>query len=130
MPDRGARMARPGPYSRPSVLRKIDARSVEGRIVARVRGALIEQLGGKATASERMLVDNIATLELLIELTKVRLLTGDSTDLELQRHIAFLIGSQLRVLTAIGVDRAQLPQPSLAEYLAERGEGLKLVGAS
>jgi hypothetical protein len=63
-----AEMPRIGPHSRPDKLQIVDGRLAEAKLMARVRAELTQHLGGKPSATQRILIDRAAALSLRIHL--------------------------------------------------------------
>jgi hypothetical protein len=63
-----APMRKIGPHSRPDKLQIVDGRLAEGKLMARMREELTAHLGGKPSATQRILIDRIAALSLRLHL--------------------------------------------------------------
>jgi len=63
-------------------LRKLDGRSPEGRLVRRLEGELLAHLGHEPSVAERLLVDQIVKLRLLLDALGERMMEGTFTDLD------------------------------------------------
>jgi hypothetical protein len=50
-------MAKIGPHSRPDKLQIVDGRLAEAKLMASVRAELTQHLGGKPSATQRILID-------------------------------------------------------------------------
>src|SRR4249920_2497374 len=61
-------MRKIGPHSRPDKLAIVDGRLAEGKLMARVRAELTQHLGGKPSATQKILIDRAAALSLRIHL--------------------------------------------------------------
>lgn len=103
-----------------------------------IKTGLVDQMGGeeKISFAERRIIGHIAKLELLVELGNAKLVQAvDSDNLSLHKDLAFLIGSCIRAMAVLGLDRLQRPPiPNLSDYLdkldKQRDAKLKLVGSS
>jgi hypothetical protein len=61
-------MARIGPHSRPGRLALIDGRKAEAQFMKRIRDELTAHVGGRPSATQRMIIDRCAALSLRIHL--------------------------------------------------------------
>jgi hypothetical protein len=61
-------MPRIGPHSRPDKLQIVDGRLAEAKLMARVREELTQHLGGKPSATQKILIDRAAALSLRLHL--------------------------------------------------------------
>jgi hypothetical protein len=61
-------MARIGPHSRPGRLALIDGRKAEAQFMKRIRDELTAHVGGKPSATQRLIIDRCAALSLRIHL--------------------------------------------------------------
>jgi hypothetical protein len=113
--------ARVGPGSPPSRLLAVDARTREGKLVRTVQRDLTQQLGGKPTAAERMLINRCAYLSLRLALLDMRMALGELSEHD-HRFCISWSNSLTKTLKALGLKsgKAAAPAKSLTDYLAER----------
>lgn len=80
-----------GPYTAHKDLSAISLRSVEGRILKKVRADLLEEIGGVPTASQRVLLDRAAMLNLQIALMdRKAVAAGSMTEHDQRTYIAWV----------------------------------------
>ncbi len=109
-----------GPHSRPHKLAVIDGRRAEARRMRTIRAELTAHVGGKPSATQKMMIERIATLLLRIELMDRRALKeGDMTERDTRSYLAWA-NAVTRMLRQIGLQGAATKAPSLAEYLAAK----------
>ena len=113
-------MHRLGPHSRRGVLDKLDRRSAEARFLADVRAELIQHVGGKASATQKALIDQASWLRLHIRLMDNRTAEGHAmTETDSKTYLAW-VNSLRQLMVALG---PEVPPPAskpitLPEYLA------------
>ena len=116
-------MARLSVYSRPSALAKLDLRSAEGRLLARVRSDLTRHVGGDPSAVQRALIDQIAMLQLHIAMMDARALEDGGLSARDGKQYLAWCNSAARLLRQLGLKGAPAPRRSLADHLATVGAG-------
>lgn len=127
-PEGGA--LRHGFYSRQVRQRYSDARTTEGRELAALMRAMVEDLGGKPSAAQSVLLGSIrAKLVVVLQIWKYvdrqeGVLTKDGGLLPVLRngfgHYSEALRRDLLALTELGARRPS-KVPDLAVYLKERG---------
>jgi hypothetical protein len=117
-----AKPHRIGFYSRPSVVRKLDRRSSEGRILGKIIDGLEEELGGadKVTFRQRLIIEATADVVLRLQLAMGRYVRDKGDDREIDRHVCSLQSVLIRNLKALDFDPVQDVGPTLAEYLSAK----------
>lgn len=63
-------------------LGKLDGRSAQGRLVRRLEGELLAHLGHEPSIAERLLIDQIVKLRLLLDALGEKMMNGSFTDLD------------------------------------------------
>jgi len=63
-------------------LRQLDGRSAQGRLVRRLEGELLAHIGHEPSIAERLLVDQIVKLRLLLDALGERMMDGTFSDLD------------------------------------------------
>jgi len=120
-PSRDRAAARNG-YTRPPPGTALDARTREGKLLARTRADLIASLGGSPTTTQRLLVDQAAMLTVRLWQSNAGLEAGKpSTEAETKHYVA-LANSLQRILLRLSQSDATAAKPSgpsLADFLAE-----------
>ena len=100
-------------------LRQLDGRSAEGRLVRRLEGELLAHIGHEPSIAERLLVDQIVKLRLLLDALGEKMMNGSFTDLD-RRCFGAAHNAIRLALREIGLKpTAQTNQPlDLSTYLA------------
>jgi hypothetical protein len=100
------------------MLGKVDGRTVEAHLLHQIRQDLYEHIGGSPTVTQRLLIERAAILSLRLAQLDQRIVADQHfTILDNNQYLAW-IGSLSRLLQAIGLKPAQVPQRTLAEHLA------------
>jgi|SRR5579864_7180777 len=108
-----------GPYSRLLSRGTVDLRSREGRYLRAVEAQLIEHIGGKPSAAQRLLIGRIARVSLQLALFDEKLAAGNWTDHD-ARTYGGLSSSFRLLLREIGLKSIAERGPSLRDYLAAK----------
>jgi hypothetical protein len=104
-------MRKIGPHSRPDKLQIVDGRLAEGKLMAGVRADLTAHLGGKPSATQRILIDRIATLSLRLHLMdRESARSGEMSERNSRSYLAWS-NSLTRALRQIGLDAVPPPKP-------------------
>ena len=101
----------------------IDGRSREGRFLRRYEKQLLEHVGNNPSVTQRCLIQRAARLALHLELMDERSLAGDHV-FTTHDHLHYVSWSNslARHLGRLGLEPAAAKAPSLADYLASKGE--------
>lgn len=102
-------------------LGKLDGRSKEARLIARVRRDLLAHLGGAPTAVQRALVDRAAWLSLHVAQLDAKAAGGEMLAGRDAKNYSTWSGSLTRALRELGMNAAAPPRPDLADYIATKG---------
>lgn len=108
-----------GPYSRPESLAKISGRTREGRIVRGVRADLTAHVGGRPSATQRVLIDRAAMLTLQIAMLDAKQAGGGMTAHDSREYLAWT-NTLTRLMRQLGMKGVTERTPTLAEHLANR----------
>ncbi len=110
-----------GPHSRRDLLTQLDRRSHEARLIRAFREELTAHVGGKPTATQRVLIDRAAVLQLRLALMDRASLTTPGMTEKNGREYVCWTNALTRVLTALGpaVKPTEAP-PDLRTYLARK----------
>jgi hypothetical protein len=109
-----------GPYSRPSVLARLDGRTREGRLVRDTRAQLVAHLGGNPSVTQAALIERAVQLTLRIAAMDRKFAAdGKMTELDTRTYLAWS-GSLSRAVRDIGLKSVGQKAPSLQEHLASR----------
>ncbi len=112
-----------GPYSRPSVLAKLDGRTREAKLLAAVRADLGTHLGGAPSATQRRMIERAAWLTLHVAQLDAKAVEGGGlTDHDHRTYLAWS-SALTRLLRQLGTKAAPAPRRSLAEHMAGTGTG-------
>jgi hypothetical protein len=114
---------RPKPKSKPRrrLLRLTDGRTSEAQLIARVTAELTEHVGGKPTASQRMLIERAAMLSLQVFLMdKQGIRDGGLNPHNTNAYLAWS-NSLVRTLSLLGLDAAPDGGDPLAAIHAQYG---------
>jgi hypothetical protein len=113
-----AEMPRIGPHSRPDKLQIVDGRRAEAQLMHRVRAELIQHLGGKPSATQRILIDRAAALSLRLHLMdREAARSGEMSERNGRQYLAWS-NSLTRIMSQIGLEGTAEREQSLTEYLA------------
>ena len=111
-------MARLAPYSRPSVLAKLDGRTREARLLAKVRADLTTHLGGQPSATQRWMIERAAWLSLHVAQLDAKATAGGAlTDHDHRTYLAWS-NTLTKLLRHLGMEGATAKPRSLQEHLA------------
>ena len=111
-------MRKAGPYSAPGALARLDQRSREARIMAGVRADLTAHVGGKPSATQRMLIDRAARLSLQVAQLDAKMSTPDGlTDHDHRTYLAWS-NTLTRTLRTLGLTAAPARPLTPAEAMA------------
>lgn len=120
-------MTRPVPVLRLSAINEgrravppKDARSAEGRLLRRVRDALVKHVGGRPTAAQMILIERASMLALHIsQMDAKALAAGGFSEWQGRQYLAWCNSLRL-ALEALGLAPQPQQPPELATYLAQR----------
>src|SRR2546430_782475 len=100
----GNRNSKLEPYSKAIMLARVDGRTREGHVVARMRRELFEHLGGEEnlSATQKALVERAALLQLRCAKLDEKLLGGEFTEHDSRTYLAW-VNSLRHCLTALGM---------------------------
>lgn len=116
-------MEQVGPYSRPKAFAKLDGRSQAAKHLKATRAELTAHLGGKPSATQRMLVERAAKLALQVDLMDNRMtVSGAMTDHDSRTYLAWTNSLRL-IMRELGLDRSvspQAPGAALQAHLARK----------
>ena len=100
-------------------IKKIDARTREGKTIIAAKGALISAIGGDPTPQESILIDRVIFKMLRCTLYEMATLQGNTNGGS--DHIYLAWSNSLRLdLQAIGLDRKTKQVVDLEQYLAQK----------
>jgi hypothetical protein len=121
-----AKAYRISPYSPSTMLAKLDGRTKEARLLAKVRDDLIRHVGGQPTVTQRHVIERVAWLSLRCALLDRKMATGSFSPHDNREFLA-CSGALTRLLTKLGFKASDklASGPSFSEYLKA-----KLSGAS
>ena len=106
-----------GPYSRPESLANISGRTREGRIVRGVRAELTAHLGGRPSATQRVLIERAAMLTLRIALMDARATRGGMSERDGREYLAWT-NTLTRLMRQLGLKGVAQQPRTLAEHIA------------
>jgi len=110
-----------GPYSRPTVLAKMDQRTREARLVRETRAELVKHCGGRPSATQRALIEQAAQIRLRLACMDRTFAEsrGTMTAHDSRTYLAWS-NSYSRLLRQLGLQGAPAPVLTLASYLAAK----------
>ena len=108
-----------GPYSRPHRLRKLDGRTKEAKLLRAVTAQLIAHLGGKATVTEKILVDQCAQLCLRLAQLNDKMASGSLSETDNKVYVCFS-NTLSRMMRQLGLDARKAAPPTLDGYIAAK----------
>jgi hypothetical protein len=113
---------RVGPYSDPHNLVRVDGRTKEAALVARVRDDLIRYVGGNPNVVQRSIIERCVWLSLRLALLDKKLASGrDFTECDSNTYLAW-VGSLRRSLVCLKPANGSSPPPNgqlVNEIMAE-----------
>lgn len=112
-------MKRVGPYSRPPALASIDMRSREGLLLRRIRGELTAHVGGRPSATQSVLIERAALLNLQIAMLDAKHAAGGLSSHDQREYLAWT-NALTRLMRQLGLKGAAERGPSLRDHLAQR----------
>lgn len=118
-PHYDAKMPYAGPYSRPESLAKINGSTREARILKGVRADLTAHVGGKPSATQRVLIDRAAMLTLRIAMMDAKSGDGTLSERDSREYLAWT-NTLTRLMRQLGMQGAAERPKSLAEHLASK----------
>jgi hypothetical protein len=113
-------MPRIGPHSRPDKLQIVDGRLAEAKLMASVRAEVTQHLGGKPSATQKILIDRAAALSLRVHLMDRESARSGGMSERNGRQYQAGSNSLTRVLNQIGFKAVADKPPALQDYLAAR----------
>lgn len=110
-----------GPHSRRDLLTQLDRRSHEARLIQAFREELTAHVGGKPSATQRVLIDRAAVLQLRLALMDRASLTTPGMTEKNGREYVCWTNALTRVLSALGPPAKTTAQPlDLRTHLARK----------
>jgi hypothetical protein len=107
-----------GPHCAPHILAKVDGRTREARLMRETRAELTAHVGGKPSATQRALIEQLVQLRLRIATMDRRFAeTGETTAHDSRTYLAWA-NSYSRLLRQLGLKGAAERPPTLAEVIA------------
>ena len=106
-----------GPHSRPGKLAVIDGRRAEARRMKEVRQELVAHVGGKPSATQRMMIDRVAVMMLRMELLDKEAMNGTPMADHDQRAYLGWANSVSRMLRHLGLKALPARPLTMAEKL-------------
>jgi hypothetical protein len=113
-------------FSRATAVRDADGRTREAKIIKQTIDDLVEHVGGRPTAPQKLLIDASVILVLRLRVALDRYATGDGDCESLDRHVVALQNGLRQNLLAIGLQRPTEQAPSLKAYLEGRAEAKRV----
>ena len=107
-----------GPYSRPSVLAKLDGRTREARLLAEVRADLTFHLGGSPSATQRRMIERAAWLSLHVAQLDAKVAEGGTMTAHDARSYLAWNNTLTRTLRQLGLKSASAKTRTLAEHIS------------
>jgi hypothetical protein len=108
------------PYSRPGALAKLDQRTKEARFVRETRDELLVHVGGRPSATQRALIEQLVQIRLRLAVMDRRFAeTGAQTDHDSRTYLAWA-NSYARLLRQLGFAAPKEHAQSLTDYLAAK----------
>ena len=112
--------ARIGPNSRASSLAKVDGRTREAHLLRQVRSELTAHVGGKPSATQRMLIERAAVLALRVGMLDRKIMDDGMAEHASRTYLAWS-NSLTRTLRELGLDETQdRPGNRLQQHLASK----------
>ncbi len=110
-----------GPHSRRDLLTQLDRRSHEARLIRAFREELTAHVGGKPSATQRVLIDRAAVLQLRLALMDRATLATPGMSEKNGREYVCWTNALTRVLAALGpAAKAAEAPPDLRTHLARK----------
>jgi hypothetical protein len=107
------------PYSRQGTLAKLDQRTKEARLIREARAELLVHVGGKPSATQRALIEQLLQIKLRLAVMDRKFAkTGAQTDHDSRTYLAWA-NSYARLLRQLGLNGVPAERsPSLSEIVA------------
>jgi hypothetical protein len=111
------------PYSRTKTFAQIDQRTREGKLMRETRAELVAHVGGKPSATQGALIEQLVQLRLRIAVMDRKFAeSGEQTEHDSRTYLAWA-NSYSRLLRQLGLRGVPQRGPSLTDYLAKKGSG-------
>ena len=118
MPDGTGKVRKVRVYSRPATLLNIDQRTREARMMRETRAELVAHVGGKPSATQRVLIERAAQLTLQIGMLDAKQADGGAlTEHDARTYLAWT-NTLTRLMRQLGMKGTAERQRSLAEHIA------------
>jgi hypothetical protein len=108
--------------SRTVTLAKVDGRSALGRLMRQVRSDLVHHVGGRPSATQKMMIERAVTLTGYLARLDAEALSPNGLSDHRRREYLAADNSLRRTLREIGLKGAAEKPQSLADYLASRAK--------
>lgn len=113
-------MPRLSPYSRPPALAKLDHRSREAKFMAARRAELIAHVGGKPSATQRMMIERAVWLSLQVAMLDLKQAENQAFTMHDTKAYLGWTNTLTRLLRHLGMTGAAEKPRSLQEHLATK----------
>jgi hypothetical protein len=100
-----------GMYSKPSVLARVDGRTKEAVLMARVRDGLTAHVGGDPTFTQQILIHQAAVLALRVAQIECQLMAGEVLTQHDNTHAIAWANCLRRTAAALGIEPASAKPP-------------------
>jgi hypothetical protein len=108
------------PCSRPGTLAKLDQRTKEARLLRETRTELLAHVGGRPSATQRALIEQLVQIRLRLAVMDRRFAeTGAQTEHDSRTYLAWA-NSYARLLRQLGFAAPKERAPTLSEYLSAK----------
>ena len=111
-----------GPHSRAPAFAAVDGRSEAGRLLSSTKRELVQHLGGKPSATQRLLIERAASYRLRLALLDAKALAGEATPTD-ERWFGHWASGLARIMRDLGLEAAPVARKTLAEHVAQRRGG-------
>ncbi len=113
-----------GPHSLIATFKDLDGRTAHGRILRQTARDLAAHVGGKPSATQRVLIERAAQYRLRLAMLDAKAATGAMTDTD-ERWWSHWSSGLARIMRDLGPAAPPSPKPkTLAEHIAGKGRPL------
>jgi len=106
-------------YSTPAMLQNLDQRTREARLMRETEAALIAHVGGKPSATQKVLIERAVRLTLQLAMMDAKQAGSSLTEHDGRQYLAWT-NTITRLMRQLGLAGAPARVPTLPEYLANR----------
>ena len=119
MPDAAGKVRKVRVYSQPAMLANLDQRTREARMMRETRAALTAHVGGKPSATQKVLIERAVMLTLRLAMLDAKTPTEGMSERDSRQYLAWN-NSLVRLTKQIGITGCAEKPRTLAEHVASK----------